>query len=139
MKVKKVFTLKPMISFCSGREGTSYLVRARLYLEERTKGSFKCGSKRCKVCQSVNETSTLTSLVAGETYIINHKFNCNENCLVYLLTCNCYKNNAWVKQSTNFVLDRIIIKVIVGKINVVKHVCNNTCMRIFAAATIIIL
>ena len=25
------------------------------------------------------------------TYIINHKFNCNGKCLVYLLTCNCCK------------------------------------------------
>ena len=32
-----------------------------------------------------------TSTVTGETYIINHKFNCNDKCLVYLLTCNCCK------------------------------------------------
>ena len=35
------------------------------------------------------------------------------------------KNNTWVKLSTNSVLDGTIIKVIVGNINVVKHVCNN--------------
>ena len=40
---KKVFTPKPMISFRTAREMSSYLVRAKLYPEERTKGSFKCG------------------------------------------------------------------------------------------------
>ena len=56
-EVKKVFTRKPMISFRSARK-ESYMVRAKLYPEERTKGSFKCGSKRCEVCLNVNETST---------------------------------------------------------------------------------
>ena len=69
----------------------SYLVRAKLYPEERPKGSFKCGSKRCEVCLNVNEISTFTSLITGETYNINHKFNCNGKCLIYLLTCNCCK------------------------------------------------
>ena len=88
-KVKKVLTSKPMISFCSERKISSYLVRAKLYPEERSKGSFKCGSKHCEVCLNVNETSTFASTVTGETYIINHKFNCNDKCLVYLLTSNC--------------------------------------------------
>ena len=90
-QVKKVLTPKPMISFRSARKINSYLVRAKLYPEERTKVSFKCGSKRCEVYLNVNETSTFASTVTGETYIINHKFNCNDKCLVYLLTCNCCK------------------------------------------------
>ena len=76
-EVQKVFTPKSMISFRSARKMSSHLVRAKLYLEQRTKGSFKCGSKRCEVCLNVNETSTLASTVSGETYIINHKFNYN--------------------------------------------------------------
>ena len=47
------------------------------------------------------------------------------------------KNNMWVKLSTNSILDGTIIKVIVGNINLGKHVCNN--MSFFAAATIIVL
>ena len=46
-RVKKVFTPKPMISFCSARKMGGYLVRAKLYAGEKTKGSFKCGSKHC--------------------------------------------------------------------------------------------
>ena len=65
---------------------SSYLVRPKLHSEERTNGSFKCGSKRQEICQNINGTSTFANTVTGETYIINHKFNFNDKCLVYLLT-----------------------------------------------------
>ena len=84
----EVFTLRPMISFRSASKMSSYLVRAKLYPEKRTKGSFKCGSKRCEVCQNVNETSTFASTDTSETYIISHKFNGNDKCVVYFVTCN---------------------------------------------------
>ena len=104
-EVKKVFTPKPVISFRSARKMGSYLFRRKLYPEERTKGSFKCRSKRCEDCLNVNETFTSASTVTSETYIINHKFDCNDKCLVYLLTWNCCKKNTWVKLSTNCFLD----------------------------------
>ena len=47
-----------------------------------------CGGKRCEVCINVSETSTFISIVTRETYIINHRFDGNERCLFYLLTCN---------------------------------------------------
>ena len=70
-EVKKVFIPKPIISFRSDRKLRNYLLRAKI---ERTAGSKNCGSKRCEVCINVNETSTFTSTVTGETFIINHKF-----------------------------------------------------------------
>ena len=82
-EVKRVFSPKSMISFRSVRKLSSYLVRAKLYPTERTVGSYKCGGKRCKLYINVNETSTFTSTVTGETHIINHRFACNERCLVY--------------------------------------------------------
>ena len=45
-------------------------------------GSFKCNKPRCEVC--INITSTAT----GESFKINHKFNCDDKCLIYLPTCN---------------------------------------------------
>ena len=90
-EVKRVFTPKSMISFRSARKLSSYLARAKLYPTERTVRSYKCSGKRCEVCRNVNETSTFTSTVTGETYIINNRFNCNRRCLVYLLTCNMCK------------------------------------------------
>ena len=49
-EVKKTFTPSPMISFPSSRKISSYIVRAKLYTLERTVGSYKCGKKRCEVC-----------------------------------------------------------------------------------------
>ena len=49
---------------------------------------YKCGGKRSEVCIIVNKRSTFAIAVIGKTYIINHRFDCNERCLVYLLTCN---------------------------------------------------
>ena len=83
MRLKR-FTPKPMISFRSAVEISSYLVRVKLNPEERSKGSFKCGSERCEFCLNLNETSTFTITVTDETFIINHKFNCNDKCLVTL-------------------------------------------------------
>ena len=53
-EVKNVFTPKPMISFRSARNLSSYLAMAKLYPEERVKGSLKCSSNRCEVCLNVN-------------------------------------------------------------------------------------
>ena len=123
-EVKKVFTPKPMISFRSARKMSSYLVRVKLYSEERTRGSFKCGSKRCEVCLNVNETSTFDSTVTGETYIINHKFNCNDKCLVYLLTCNCCK-----KQYVGQTVNEFRFRWNNYKSNCRKHQRGETCMQ----------
>ena len=85
-EVKKTFTASPMISFRSSRIISSYIVRAKLYPLERTVGSYKCGKKRCHVCDVISETDTFSSTVTGESFKINHKFNCNDQCLVYLAT-----------------------------------------------------
>ena len=86
--VKNAFTPAPMISFRSARKLSSYLVRAKLYPLERTVGSVQCKGKRCQTCHNVKETETFTSTTTGKTFKINHKLNCNDKCLVYLLICN---------------------------------------------------
>ena len=86
-EVKKVFCPGPKVSFRSARKVSSYLVRAKVYPLERTVGSFKCKKSRCQVCLNVNETDTFTSTVTKKTYKINHKFDCSDKCLIYLLTC----------------------------------------------------
>ena len=86
-EVKRVFTPCPMVSFRGARKLSSYLVRTKLYSLERSVLSFKCSKRRCQVCENVCETDTFKSSVTKEEYKINHKFNCNEKCLIYLLTC----------------------------------------------------
>ena len=87
-EVKRTFTPQPMVSYRSARKLSSYLVRAKLYPIERKVGSCKCKGKRCEVCKNVLETDTFTCSNDQTTYKINHKFDCNEKCLVYLITCN---------------------------------------------------
>ena len=77
----------PMIIFRTSRKLSSYLVRAKQYPLERVTGLCKCHGKRCALCLNVNETSTFTSSLTHETYKINHKFDCNSKCLIYLLSC----------------------------------------------------
>ena len=87
--VKSVFTLAPMISFCSVRKLRSYLVRAKLYPLDQTVGTVQCKGKRCQTCHNEKETETFTSTTTmGKTFEINYKLNCNDKFLVYLLTCN---------------------------------------------------
>ena len=87
--VKSVFTPAPMISFEKiARNLSIYLVRANLYLLGRTVGSVQRKGKRCQTRHNVKETEAFTSTTTGKTFKINHKLNCNDKCLVYLLTCN---------------------------------------------------
>ena len=94
-EVKSVFTPAPITSFRSARKLSSYLVRAKLYPLERSVGSVQCKGKRCQTCHNVKETQTFTSTTTDKTFKINHQLNCNDKCLVYLLTCNvCLKQYA---------------------------------------------
>ena len=62
-ETKNVLTPGPMTTFCNARKLSSYLVMA-----------------------NVLETSCISSSVTKK-HKINHQFECNEKCLVYLLTC----------------------------------------------------
>ena len=42
----------------------------------------------CHTCHNVKETETFTSATTDNTFKINHKLNCHDKCLVYLLTFN---------------------------------------------------
>ena len=86
--VKKVFTLHPLVSFCCACKLNSYLVRAKLYPFKRTVQSHKCKNKRCQVCNNITEADSFTCSNDQTNFKINHKFGCNERCLIYLITCN---------------------------------------------------
>ena len=86
--MKKVFTLQPMVSFCSACKLNSYLVRAKLYPLQRTIGSHKCKSKQSQVCNNIMEVDSFTCSNDQTNFKINHKLDCNERCLIYLITCN---------------------------------------------------
>lgn len=74
-EVKRVFNPKTR----SARKLSIYLLRAKIYPKERALRSYKCDVKRCEVCINIDEASTFTGTVTGETYMINRRFDCNEN------------------------------------------------------------
>ena len=81
--VKNLFLPGPTALFRSARNLSSYLVRAKLYLLH-----CKVGSKKCEVSDYVTDTDTFTSTVTRESFKINHQLNCDDRCLIYLVTCN---------------------------------------------------
>ena len=85
-EVKNVFISGPIVSYRSARKISSYLVRAKLYPLERKVGSEKCGKSRCEVCLNIQETDTFTSTTTGKSFKINHKLNCDGNCLVFIFS-----------------------------------------------------
>ena len=123
-ETKKVFSPRPMVSFRSPRKISSYLVRAKLYPLDRVVGSTKCGKKRCEVCMNISETNTFTSNVTGETYKINHKLTCDDNCLIYLLSCKCCG-----KQYVGETTDSFRYRWNNYKDNDRKHSRNESCMQ----------
>ena len=74
-EVRKTYSPGPMVSFQSAQ---------KLYPLQRKVGSSKCGKPRCEVCNNVNDTSTFSSTVTGDTFKINHSLNCDDK---YLMTC----------------------------------------------------
>ena len=129
-ETKKVFSAGPMVLFRSPRKISSYLVRAKLYPLDRVVGSTKCGKKRCEVCMNVSETNTFTSNVTGETYKINHKLTCDDNCLTYLLSCKCCGKQYVGKTTDSFRYRWTMIE----SIHVRGAVCKSIYLNILAAS-----
>ena len=88
-KIKVVFSSQPMMSFRSACKLGSYLVRAKLYPLERKVASYKCRCDRYHVCHNITETDMFICNNDQMACKINRIFDCNEKCLIYLLTCNC--------------------------------------------------
>ena len=77
-------------------------MRAKLYPLNRTVGPFKCKKPRCEVCVNITETDIFTSTVTGESFKINHSFDCDDKCLIYLLRCNQCKKKYVGQNVDNF-------------------------------------
>lgn len=88
-EVKAVFTSAPFTSFGSGQNLSSYLVRAKVCPIIRKVGSGKCSRKGCMVSENVEEGDNFASSVYKCVYK-KISLNCNDRCLVYLLTCKVY-------------------------------------------------
>ena len=58
-----------------------------MYPVEGKVGCRGCCSSSCQVCKSISITEEFTSFITKKTYRINHSFDCNDKCLIYLLSC----------------------------------------------------
>ena len=113
-----------MATFRSSRKLISYLGRAKVYPQERVTGSCKFHGKRCVVCLNFNEKWTFTNPVTHEIYRINHKFDCNSKCLIYLLNYKqCFKQ--YVRQT----IDDFRFRWNNNKDNNRKYQRSETCMQ----------
>ena len=72
-KVKRFFTPAPFVSFRSGYCLRNHRVRAKVYPLLGKKLHFV--------------VDTFESLVTKKVYKINHSFNCDSKCLIYLYSC----------------------------------------------------
>ena len=86
-KTKRVFTPAPFVTFRSVRNLKSFLVRSKVDRLERKIGFAKCDGKHCLLCLNINETDTFEFFQTKQKYKINHHLNCNDKCLIYLLSC----------------------------------------------------
>ena len=130
-EVRKTFSPGPMVSFRSARKLSSYLVRAKLYPLERKVGSSKCGKRRCEVCNNVTDTSTFSSTVTGDTFKINHSLNCDDKCLIYLITCKLCNKQYTGETKFSFIIDGLTIKTMLENLTGKNLVCRNTYINIF--------
>ena len=88
-----------------------------------TIGSYKRQKKRCEVCDVISETDTFSSTVTAESFKINHKFNCNDKCLLCLATCNVKYVINGLQIALN--LGGITINLRVENLIKMKNKCNN--------------
>jgi hypothetical protein len=78
----------PMVCFRRSRNHKDHLVRSKLRREEQTVvGMFKCGKKRCKICDNVIIGATFKSHVEGRSFCINHRFDYDSEGIAYLISC----------------------------------------------------
>ena len=87
-QVRAVFMSSPFVAYRSARNLKRFLVSSEVYPLERTVVSSKCGSKRCQVCLNVLETNIFESYQTKKQYKINYHLDCNDKCLIYLLSRN---------------------------------------------------
>ena len=81
----------PMVSFRRPKSLADYLVHAKVNrrLEGVSqRGTYKCESRRCDVCNYIDEKDSFVCMRTNREYSINYNLNCNSSNVVYLITCS---------------------------------------------------
>lgn len=81
----------PMMAFRRPKSLRDYLLRAKLRSLDReievTRGTHKCASSRCDVCNYLVVGDRFSSHATGTSYTINRSLDCNSRNIVYLISC----------------------------------------------------
>ena len=124
-EVQMGFSPKPMILFCSSRKLRSYQVRVKLNYMQRVIGSCRCDGERCQACSNITEIDTFFSTVEHKTYKINHKLDCIEKSVFYVLTCKICSKQYGESSTGSFRLDGTSAKVTAENMSKVIPITNN--------------
>ena len=85
---RKVFPNELVVGFRKGKSLKDYLVREALCRTNETGRCKPCGKKTCLVCNSVRNTTTLTTQACRKTFKIQSgPLNCNLKKVLYILKC----------------------------------------------------
>ena len=93
-ELKELFPKTPRIAFRNGRSLKDQLVHASISenKDERPRGNYGCRDKRCNIHKVyLTQGNTFKSSVTKKEYQIKGHFNCNSECIVYLITCRTCK------------------------------------------------
>ena len=101
---RKVFPNVLVVGFRKGKSLKDYLVREALCRTNETGRCKPCGKKTCLVCNSVRNTTTLTTQACRKTFKIqNGPLNCNLKKVLYILKCEVYGKAPYIgKVKTKF-------------------------------------
>ena len=110
----------------------NHLVRARVCPLIREKGTFCCGKSRCETYCKLKQADTFESFAARKVYKINHSFNCNSKCSVYLFSCKVC-GNQYVHSTVDIDFDsgRTSANVAKGTHQMVEHSTKTISVNIF--------
>ena len=82
-KLRSLFTSSYSLYRSSGKI-KEYIVRSKLHPVERSVGCQGYGDSRYQVSENIKVTDRFTSFTTKNTHKINHSFDCNCKCQIYL-------------------------------------------------------
>lgn len=85
------------------------------------KNTYCCEKSRCKACFDLKQTDTFEIFVTKKLYKINHYFNCDSKCFIYLFHERCVVFIMQVPHLVDFDSGGSATKVSKGKHQMVEH------------------
>ena len=90
--LKVVVPRPPRVAFPDPKTLRDKSVRSKIRQnDEEEKENFSCGHSNCEICKILEPWKEFKSTVTGEVFKMNFHFDCNNICVVYLLTCRICK------------------------------------------------